>query len=60
MKSWINRREFLSALTEFLILDNGATQFEGPLEFDPVAMKAAGNSEVDALLQCEYWQGWSV
>jgi hypothetical protein len=57
--AWANF-DYASALNEFLMLGNVATQFEGSLEFDPVAMKVAGNAEADALLQCEYRQGWSL
>ena len=42
------------------MLGNVATQFDGRLEFDPVAMKIANNPEADALLRCEYRQGWSL
>ncbi len=57
--AWANF-DYASALNEFLMLGNVATQFEGPLEFDPIAMKVAGNAEADALLRCEYRQGWSL
>ena len=44
--------------TEFLMLGNVATQFKGPLEYDPVAMKITNNTEADALLRSEYREGW--
>jgi len=46
--------------TEFLMLGNVATQFEGPLEYDPAAMKITNNAEADALLRSEYRKGWSL
>jgi len=46
--------------TELLMLGNVATQFAGPLEYDPRAMKITNNAEADALLQCEYRNGWSL
>jgi len=45
---------------EFLMLGHVATQFEGPLDYDPSAMKIADNAEADALLRCEYREGWSL
>ncbi len=57
--AWANF-DYASALNEFLMLGNVATQFEGPLNFDPIAMKITGNAEADALLRCEYREGWSL
>ena len=57
--AWANF-DYASALNEFLMLGNVATQFEGKLDFDPVAMKIVNNTEADALLRCEYRQGWSL
>ena len=57
--AWANF-DYASALNEFLMLGNVATQFEGPLEFDVAAMKIANDAEADALLRCEYRQGWSL
>jgi len=48
-RPWANF-DYASALNEFLMLGNVATQFEEPLEFDPAAMKIANNAEADALL----------
>ena len=39
---------------------NVATQIEGPIEFEPVAMKIANHREADALLRSEYRKGWSL
>ena len=46
--------------TELLMLGNVATQFEGPLEYDPAAMKITNNAEADALLRSEYREGWRL
>jgi hypothetical protein len=56
---WANF-DYADALNEFLMLGNVATQFETPLEFDPVAMKITNNAEADALLRSEYRQGWNL
>jgi hypothetical protein len=42
------------------MLGNVSTQFESTLEFDPVAMKISSSAEADALLRCEYRQGWTL
>lgn len=52
--------DYASALNEFLMLGNIATQFEAPLEFDPLALKILNNAEADGLLRCEYRPGWSL
>ncbi len=52
--------DYASALTEFLMLGNVATQFESPLDFDPREMKVVNSAEADALLRCDYRQGWSL
>ena len=57
-KSLWSSFDYASALNEFLMLGNVATQFEGKLEFEPVAMKIVNNPEADSLLRCEYRQGW--
>ena len=46
--------------TELLMLGNVATQFEGPLEYDPLAMKIVGNRDADARLRSEYREGWNL
>jgi hypothetical protein len=55
--AWANF-EYADALNEFLMLGNVATQFDSALEFDPVSMKIVNNAAADALLRCEYRQGW--
>jgi hypothetical protein len=52
--------DYASALTEFLTLGNIATQFDGPLSFEPAAMKIHDNVAADALLRCDYRPGWSL
>jgi len=44
------------------MLGNVATQFENGtvLEFNPVAMKIINQPDADALLRCEYRQGWKL
>jgi hypothetical protein len=58
-RPWANF-DYASALNEFLMLGNIATQFEETLEFDPVAMKIVNNTEADALLRSEYREGWTL
>lgn len=45
---------------ELLLLGNVASLCEGPLEFDPAAMKIVNNAEADALLRPEHREGWTV
>jgi predicted dehydrogenase len=52
--------DYASPLIEFLMLGNVATQFDTVLEFDPAAMKIVNNPTADALLRCEYRQGWKL
>ncbi|UCG47929.1 MAG: Gfo/Idh/MocA family oxidoreductase [Phycisphaerales bacterium] len=57
--AWANF-DYASALNEFLMLGNVATQFEEGLDFDPAAMRIVNNAEADALLRPEYRRGWSL
>jgi hypothetical protein len=57
--AWANF-DYASALNEFLMLGNVATQFETPLDFEPAGLKIKGNPEADALLRCEYRQEWTL
>jgi hypothetical protein len=57
--AWANF-DYASALNEFLMLGNVATQVEDKLDFDPIAMKIVNNTQADALLRSEYRQGWSL
>ena len=47
-------------LAEFLMLGNVATQFEGPLEFDPIACRILNNDDADRALGYEYREGWTL
>jgi hypothetical protein len=58
-RPWANF-DYASALNEFLMLGNVATQFEETLEFDPVAMKIINNTKANALLLSEYREGWTL
>jgi hypothetical protein len=57
--AWANF-DYASALNEFLMLGNVATQIEDRLEFDPISMKILNNEQADALLRSQYRQGWSL
>ncbi len=57
--AWSNF-DYADALNEFLMLGNVATQFDSPLELDPVAMKIENNPAANALLRCEYRQPWML
>ena len=57
--AWANF-DYADALNEFNMLGNLATQFEGKLEFDPVACKIVNNAEADRMLRPEYRQGWTL
>jgi hypothetical protein len=52
--------EYASPLNEFLMLGNIATQFEGKLEFDPIACRISGNPEADALIRQPCREGWEL
>ena len=52
--------EYADALNEFLMLGNVATQFEGPLDFDPFEMKIVNHAEADAALRYAYREGWEL
>jgi hypothetical protein len=52
--------DYSGPLAEFLLLGNVATQFPGPLDYDPVAMKISDSTEADSALRREYRAGWSL
>ncbi len=54
------RFEYASALNEFLMLGNVATQVEGDLEFDPAATKITNNAQADGLLRSDYREPWRL
>lgn len=58
-RPWANF-DYAAALNEFLMLGNLATQFEGPLEYDPTVMTVLGNPAADALLRPHYRPGWTL
>ena len=45
---------------ELLILGNVANLVEGPIEFDPRAMRILNHDQADRLLRPPYREGWSV
>ncbi|MHC4559860.1 MAG: Gfo/Idh/MocA family protein [Planctomycetota bacterium] len=55
--AWANF-DYASALNEFLMLGNVATQVDDKLEFDPIATKIVDNVQANALLRSEYRHGW--
>jgi hypothetical protein len=52
--------DYAGPLTEFNMLGNVATQFEGPLDYDPLAGKITNHPEADKALGSEYREGWSL
>jgi hypothetical protein len=58
-RPWANF-DYASALNEFLMLGNVATQFAGPIEYDPSAVKVVNNAQADQALSSEYRRGWSL
>lgn len=56
----VSNFEYSGPLTEFLMLGNVATLFEGPLEFDPRACKILNNPEADRALSRDHRKGWEV
>ena len=52
--------DYADALNEFLMLGNVATQFDSPIEFEPVACKIVNNPDADAALSGPYRKGWSL
>jgi len=57
---WSSMDGYGSVLNEFLMLGNVATQFEAPIEYDPLAGRIINNKEADAFLTSEYRAGWSL
>jgi hypothetical protein len=56
---WANF-DYSAPLTEFNMLGNVATQFEGVLEYDPLAGRILNHAEADRALGAEYRQGWTL
>jgi len=57
--AWANV-DYSGPLTEFNMLGNVATQFEGVLEYDPLECKIVNNEEADKCLRPVYREGWSL
>ena len=57
--AWANF-DYAGPLTELNMLGNVATQFEGVLEFDPLACKILNNPEADRALHLDYRKGWAL
>jgi hypothetical protein len=51
---------YSATLNEFLMLGTVATQFEGQLEYDPVAGKIRNSADADKTLSYEYRTGWTL
>jgi hypothetical protein len=51
--------DYAGPLSEFLMLGNLATRFEGELEYDPAAGKIVNHAEADRALGYEYREGWT-
>jgi hypothetical protein len=54
------RYEYAGPLTEFNMLGNVATQFEGTLEYDPGSGRILNHAEADRSLRPQYRDGWSL
>jgi hypothetical protein len=52
--------EYAGPLTEFNMLGNVATQFAGPLDYDPRSGKIVNHAEADKALNSEYREAWSL
>jgi len=57
--AWANY-DYSGPLTEFNMLGNVATQFEGVIEYDPLEGRILSNAAANAALTSEYRQGWSL
>jgi hypothetical protein len=57
---WSTMAGYGSALNEFLMLGNVATQFDSAIEYDPAAGTVINNKQADALLKSEYREGWKL
>jgi hypothetical protein len=59
-RSALSNFDYAGPLNEFLQLANVATQFAGPLEYDPLAGRIVNHAQADACLRSEYRKGWSL
>jgi hypothetical protein len=52
--------DYGALLTEFLLLGNVATQFDRPIQFDPVTMQCLDDEEANNALGREHRAGWEI
>lgn len=52
--------DYGAVLSEFVLLGNVATQFDRPIEYDPVTMRCVGDEEADSALRREHRPGWEI
>ncbi len=52
--------DYGAVLTEFVLLGNVATQFDRPIDYDPVTMQCVGDDEATAALAREHRPGWEI
>jgi predicted dehydrogenase len=52
--------DYAGPLNEFLQIANIATQFDGPITYEPAAGKITNNADADALITPEFRQGWKL
>jgi hypothetical protein len=52
--------DYAGRLAEFVLLGNAATLVGETIEFDPVEMRIANNTEADEALWHQYRQGWTL
>lgn len=50
--------DYANPLSEFLMLGNVATRFEGEIVYDPLAARVVNNDDADRALGYEYREGW--
>ena len=58
--SWPPCATWAGPLSEFLMLGNVATRFEGELEYDPAAGSIVNHPAADRVLEYEYRNGWAL
>ncbi|MBN1443389.1 MAG: hypothetical protein JXA90_11830, partial [Planctomycetes bacterium] len=52
--------DYAGPLAELVLLGNAATQVEGEIEYDPIAMKIPGREDAQRALAMSYREGWSL
>jgi hypothetical protein len=52
--------DYGGVLTEFILLGNVATQFDRPIEYDPLTTQCIGDDEATAALRREHRPGWEI